>query len=192
MKPHDKNGHAVDTDGVPVYDSLCSVCNPIHAMAEKGCCDECNPLKLKEWTTRILNCYSPSCSCHTKRIEHKDLPHCPNCIFPPNFNCDCSCHKTQKEEWQQVLQTKLDGHGYVLNQDAIDYIKSFISSLLTKEREDKEKRFTQAYNNGLDIGRQQVLTQLRELVAEKIKSNYEEEYGYALQDILAEMSKLTT
>lgn len=39
-----------------------------------------------------------TCSCHTAEIPHSALKHCPNCVFPPNWNCSCSCHKSAERK----------------------------------------------------------------------------------------------
>jgi hypothetical protein len=36
-----------------------------------------------------------------EKIPHSSLAHCPNCVFPPNYNCPCSCH-TPPYNWDAV------------------------------------------------------------------------------------------
>lgn len=36
-------------------------------------------------------------------IPHSALVHCRNCVFPPNFNCQCSCHTNPEDDGPDAL-----------------------------------------------------------------------------------------
>lgn len=168
-----------------------------------NCCEKCKLVGHPD-KTYYFYCSDFSCPCHTPQKCPHGVWHigCATCFeeddtpiaqkeegwekkFDEKFVIDCSQTKsptTKCHHWKQ--------------EDDINGVKFFISSLLAKEREEKlvdVQREIALTNTGFEAGRQQVLTQLREAI-ENLQKNrgVVHLYDAALQDILAEISKLTT
>lgn len=107
-------------------------------------------------------------NCYFIAVPHSAIPHCPNCVFPPNYNCDCSCHV--QEEWENKIIPEYSSIA-VLDEYAVDgyYIEPavlFITNLLRTEREKATTEAAQHYALGREHGRDFAYIEVRKIVGD--------------------------
>lgn len=150
-----------------------------------SCCERCaNGAGKYALAIAKPYCFNLSCPCHTHKCKngtigcsagsiehtcHSQQKHCPNCVSPRNWNCDCSCHT--KSDWAEVeaefdreFVDSTDGHIY---RSSSEPFHDFIRRHLKAAREDEKRTFDFARKLGHIEGCKAGLKEARGLVPDE-------------------------
>lgn len=155
----------------------------------QNCCEKCY---IKEAVREPC-----ACPCHSPSSQEKqDFT---KICFCQEFKRNNSCvHRPQPSaEWESQLRTKFlekESPQFTSNE-----LIAFIREKLEQAREEgyfakishyETKTIPNYYKTGVEAGRTAALKEVVEILDEKIKSNHEEKYGFALSDLKQSITSL--